>query len=142
MKPIVSRQGWEHRKTLRGSDVPWSIDAPSVIVFHDRDISLDITAAERLLTDLGDDVRYLSADQYTGYLHAQVARADSPGEPPALAIAYDEHYCRYFGEHSSQWTLHLADDLRPDPKDAAAEKRTITIPKGLGRHLVRIGVTP
>jgi hypothetical protein len=139
LAPIVRRGGWAHNQKLPGSDVPWTIDSPYWLVFHDRDVSLDITAVERLLASLASDVRYVSASEYTGYLHAQVEREDRPDQPASLAVFYDDHYCQYFASHESRWTLHLSDEMRRDLKTTDPEKRTITIPKGLGRHTVCLG---
>ena len=58
--------------------------------------------------------------------------------PGALVLHYDEHYCRYFADHASTWVLHLSDETRRDLKISTPEKRTVTIPKGTGRHLVRL----
>src|SRR5207244_107001 len=74
MEPVVQRTTWAYDRKLSGADIPWTMDAPYFIIFHDRDISLDITAAERLLTSLGNGVRYLSANEYCGYLHASIER--------------------------------------------------------------------
>jgi len=136
MEQVVRSGGWAHNRTLTGKDIPWTVDAPQFLVFHDRDISVDITAAERLLTNLGAGIRYMTANEYSGYLHARVARGP---EADALAVDYDEHYCRYFAGHPSAWVLHLSDETRGELKTSAPEKRTITIPKGTGRHLVRLG---
>ena len=134
MDQVVHSQTWAHERPA--PVVAWTIDAPQFLVFHDRDISVDITAAERLLEGLGAGTRYLSANEYSGYLHARVER---DAEAPALAVDYDGHYCGYFAEHASRWVLHLSDETRRELKTAAPEKRTVTIPKGTGRHVVRLG---
>jgi hypothetical protein len=136
MEPIVLNGGWAHDRKLTGDDIPWTIDAPYFLVFHDRDISIDPTAAERLLTGLGKGVRYLSANEYAGYLHAQIELDDRSGQSLALAVNYDDHYCRYFATHESTWVLHLSDETRRGLKTTVSEKQAITIPKGLGRHAV------
>ncbi|MEX2044418.1 MAG: hypothetical protein WD941_03630 [Opitutus sp.] len=136
MEQIVFRRSWAHDKPLPAADIPWTIDAPQSIVFHDRDVSIDPTAVERLLANLGPETRYVSANEYSGYLHARIARA--PGEEPALTIDYDDHYCRHFANHPSKWVVHLSDDIRLSLPTAVPEKRTVTIPKGTGRHLVRL----
>lgn len=139
MVPVVQRSTWAHDHKLTGADIPWTIDAPYFLIFHDRDVSIDITSAERLLTNLGDGVRYLSANEYCGYLHAQIEGGNNEvGQPPALTVNYDDHYCRYFDSHESVWTLHLSDEMRRGLKKPLAEKQTINIPKGVGRHRVRV----
>ncbi len=132
MTQIAHNASWAHDRAL--PDIQWTVDAPQFLIFHDRDVSVDINAAERLLTGLGPGIRYMTANEYSGYLHA---RAESDAEPDAIAIHYDEHYCRYFAEHTSVWVLHLSDEVRGTSKNLP-EKRTVVIPKGTGRHLVRL----
>jgi hypothetical protein len=136
MEQVVRSGSWAHDRPLPPRDITWSIDAPQFLIFHDRDVSLDATAVERLLTSLGPDIRYMTANEYCGYLHARVeSDAQTPG---ALVLSYDEHYCRYFADHASTWVLHLSDEMRRDLKISAPEKRVVTIPKGTGRHIVRL----
>jgi hypothetical protein len=75
----------------------------------------------------------MSANEYCAYLHARVERDE---ETPSLAVFYDDHYCRYFESHESTWVLHVSDETRREWK--VAERQTVTIPKGLGRHIVRL----
>jgi len=135
MEQVVHSRSWAHDRPLPPRDLVWTIDAPQFLIFHDRDVSLDVTAVDRLLTSLGPGVRYLTANEYTGYLHARVQRDTETAN--ALALDYDEHYCRYFADHPSRWVLHLSDDTRRGLGTAAPEKRVVQIPKGAGRHLVR-----
>jgi hypothetical protein len=135
MAPIVLRGSWAYNKPLP-LHIPWTVDSPSWIVFHDRDISLDITAAQRLLESLGPGVRYMSANEYAGYLHAQVEGEPAAGALVALRLRYDDHYCRYFATHASQWTLHLSDQARSKLGGSCPERRLINIPQGLGPHRV------
>jgi hypothetical protein len=132
MTQIVHNATWAHNRPL--PEIRWSIDVPQFLVFHDRDVSVDITAAERLLTSLGPGIRYMTANEYSGYLHARAGR-DAASE--AIAIEYDEHYCRYFADHTSTWVLHLSDETLNAHRNVP-EKRTVVIPKGTGRHLVRL----
>lgn len=135
MEQVVHSGSWAHDRSLTAADIAWTIDAPQFLVFHDRDVSIDVTSVDRLLTNLGPGVRYMTANEYCGYLHARVQRdGRSAG---ALALNYDEHYCRYFADHSSTWVLHLSDDIRRELKTSVPEKRIVTIPKGTGRHVVR-----
>jgi len=115
-----------------------TVSAPEAANLAGLDYMLDITAAERLLTSLGNGVRYLSANEYCGYLHASIERADETVQPLSLAVNYDDHYCQYFASHESAWTLHLSDETRRGLKNAVPEKQTIILPKGLGRHLVNV----
>ena len=139
MEQVARDGGWAHDRSISAADIPWTVDAPHSLIFHDRDVSIDITAAERLLTGLGPGIRYMTANEYSGYLHARIEREGQPGRPLSLAISYDDHYCRYFSSHESTWALHLSDEMRRDLKAAGPEKQTITIPKGVGRHIVPVG---
>jgi hypothetical protein len=135
MEQVVHSGSWAHDRPLPPRDIAWTIDAPQFLIFHDRDVSLDSTAVERLLTSLGPDTRYMTANEYCGYLHARVRRDTETSD--ALVLEYDDHYCRYFADHASTWVLHLSDETRRDLKSSTPEKRTVSIPKGTGRHLVR-----
>jgi hypothetical protein len=135
MEQVVHSGSWAHDRSLAAGDIAWTIDAPQFLIFHDRDVSLDVTAVDRLLTSLGPGIRYMTANEYCGYLHARAERdAQDPG---AIVLHYDEHYCRYFADHPSTWVLHLSDDTRRDLKTPAPEKRAVKIAKGTGRHVVR-----
>ncbi len=129
LQPVLRRGGWAYDQKLSAADIPWTVDAPYYLVFHDRDVAMDGRSVARLLEDLGAGVRYMSANEYCAYTHATVTR-----DVNSLAVEYDSHYCRYFAGAKSRWILHLADELRRSP--ATPEKQAIEIPKGLGRHLV------
>jgi hypothetical protein len=118
--------------------MPWTIDGPVFIAFHDRDVATDKGAMERLLSDLGEDVRYMTAGEYCAYLHSTVAQDASPPESLTLSLTYDDHYCRHFDAHESTWTLHLSDELRSSLRSKQPEKQTIVVPKGLGRHILNV----
>jgi hypothetical protein len=135
MEQVVRSGSWAHDRSLTAAEIAWSIDAPQFLIFHDRDVSIDITAVDRLLRSLGPDVRYMTANEYCGYMHARIQRYSQSSD--GLVLHYDEHYCRYFADHSSTWILHLSDDTRRELSTSAPEKRTVTIPKGTGRHIVR-----
>jgi len=141
MEQLVLDGGWAHDRKLSAADIPWTIDAPHSLIFHDRDVSIDITAADRLLTALGSGVRYMTANEYSGYLHARIEKGTEPGRPLSLVVFYDDHYCRYFASHDSTWTLHLSDDMRRELKAGGLEKQAVTIPRGLGAHVVPVGPT-
>jgi hypothetical protein len=87
---------------------------------------MDVGSVARLLAGLGAGVRYMSANEYCAYLHAAVT-----GDARSLTLEYDGHYCRYFASHASSWTLHRS--------GGTPETQTVEIPKGLGRHVVRVG---
>ena len=135
MEQVVRSGSWAHDRSLAVANIAWTIDAPQFLVFHDRDVSIDITSVDRLLTKIGPGIRYMTANEYCGYLHAR-AQHDG-GSSGALVLHYDEHYCRYFADHPSAWVLHLSDDTRRELSTSVPEKRAVTIPKGTGRHVVR-----
>ncbi|MFB3826589.1 MAG: hypothetical protein ACE15B_07455 [Bryobacteraceae bacterium] len=135
----LSARTWAFDRKITAADVPWTVDGPYFLAFHDRDVAMDATAVERLLTALGAGVRYLSPDEYAAYLHAAVERDASAGPGLTLAVHYDGHYCRYFGSHPSSWVLHLSDETRASLGPQAAEKQSITFGPGLGRRVVRAG---
>ncbi|MBM3746263.1 MAG: hypothetical protein FJW34_10745 [Acidobacteria bacterium] len=137
LQPVLRSGGWACDRQVSPGEIPWTVDAPYYLVFHDRDLSLDVGSVERLLSSLGGEVRYMSANEYCAYLHARVERV--PEQGLAVAIDYDGHYCRYFATAGSTWTLHLSDELRRTLGAEAPEKQTIRLPKGLGRHVVRAG---
>lgn len=122
---------WAFNQRLTAAEIPWTVDAPIWVGFHDRDLSMDVRSIERLLNGLGGGIRYMTAGEYCAYLHANV---ESDGS--ALVLDYDDRYCRHFASHASSWTLHLADETRRLLKPPVPEKRTIEIPKGTGRHRV------
>jgi hypothetical protein len=139
MEPVVLRSSWQYDKKLTGNDIPWTIDAPYFLIFHDRDVSMDAKALDRLLTNLGEDTRYVSASEYCGYLHTQVAKSAETSKSLCLTIDYDSHYCQYFDSHESRWTLHLSDEKRSQIEKDVPEKQKIIIPKGLGQHIICVG---
>ena len=139
MEQVAHDGTWAHDRSISGTDIPWTIDAPHSLIFHDRDVSIEITAAERLLTALGRDIRYMTANEYSGYLHARIKREDQPGRPFFLTVSYDDHYCQYFASHESTWVLHLSDKTREALNAAGPEKQPVAISKGLGMHIVHVG---
>jgi hypothetical protein len=106
-------------------------------VFHDRDPSLDPGWVGRLLEHLGRDVRYLTAAEYCGYLHARIERAPAADGPFALRVEYDGTHGDFFRHHPSTWVLHLADETRAALPGPTLEQKVIVVPAGLGPHTVR-----
>jgi hypothetical protein len=139
LNPVLANGTWAHNRTLSPKDIPWTIDAPYWLVFHDKDLADDPASIARLLDGLGPDVRFMSANEYCAYLHAGVRRGPSSREALALDIDYDAHYCTYFGSHPSSWTLHLSDETRRALGMRLPEKQTVEIPKGTGAHKVHAG---
>ncbi|MBI4875249.1 MAG: hypothetical protein HY822_11510 [Acidobacteria bacterium] len=132
LESVSTRTSWGYDRKLTAAEVPWSVDGPHWIGFHDRDVALDIGSVERLLTGLGEGVRYMSGAEYTAYLHAQVT-----GDLNGLSVHCDPHYCRGFAARESAWTLHLSDETRRALGGQEPEKRVVLVPKGVGAHPVR-----
>jgi len=133
----VPQIGWAYDKQLSPTEVPWTVDGPVFLAFHDRDVAMDKSAVERLLSEIGGGVRFMTAAEYCAYLHAEIEPGTAEADKVSLVLNYDDHYCQYFASHASAWTLHLSDETRNSWK--APEKQTVIIPKGLGRHVVRAG---
>ena len=82
-------------------------DYPVLSGMHDRDIALDPDFVRKCLEGLGKETRYMSNNEAVAYWHAQISVSKS-GQ---ITFQYDPHYCRYFAENPSEWTLHIADWL-------------------------------
>lgn len=137
----LSQSTWSYARAISVTDVPWTIDGPYFLAFHDRDVSLDPGAVERLLTSLGTGVRYLSPDEYTAYLHTTVERDTSSASALSFHVVYDPHYCRYFATHNSSWFLHLSDEVRTSWARTEPEKQVINLGPGTGRRPLNLNRT-
>ncbi len=87
----------------------------------------------------------MGIDEYIAYLHARVETTS--GQDLRVTLTYDDHYCRYFREHTSRWKLGFPgwSGTRRAEIDGRIQKvlfrdgtATITIPAGLGKHAVSI----
>ncbi len=132
LEPIVIFRTWAYDRPF--FEISWTPDAPYFLLFHDRDVSLDPVWPERLLEHLGSGVNYMTASEYSAYLHAKVE-----GNGTAMAIDYDPYYCRFFASAKSKWVLHLSDEVRRAAAPAAPERQIIDIPAGAGRHTIPMG---
>jgi len=131
--PVVPAATWAFTQPKLGAaDVPWTVDGPFFLAFHDRDVAMDAGWFERILAGLGAGVRYMTANEYIGYLHARVSL--EAVNPLSFNVEYDNRYGVYFASHKSSWTLHLSDQQRSLTK--LPEKNVFEIPAGLGRHRV------
>ncbi len=88
-------------------------------------------------------------NEMCAYLHAAIT---APGAAPlSVRIRYDDHYCHYFEDHRSTWTLVLSDRLRRTLGDEmtltidgrstrvpTAARQTLEIPAGVGEHTVTV----
>jgi len=90
-------------------------DIPVMVTFHDKDIASNpyyLATYLALLGEPGDSAEnpvedYLSKDEFIGYMHASPAILN----PLTFTFNYDPHYCKYFANHTSTWTLELTDTL-------------------------------
>lgn len=138
LRPFVPSKSWAYDEEIKGADLSWSDDGPLFIYFHDRDVALDGQALQRLLTNLGEDVDYFSANEYCGYLHAQVRSSEAPNDALTLIVHYDDHYGQYFKTHASTWTLHLSDWRLESFGGRVPQRRVVTFPPGIGDHHLRL----
>ena len=137
LEPISKRKPWAYNEPITAADVPWTIDAPVWLGFHDRDLALDHDAVARLLNILGPGVRYMSGAEYSAYLHTDIEQPQ--GEGVQFVVAYDGHYCGWFASHPSRWTIHLSDETRRSIGGSLPEKQTIEVPPGSGKHILWTG---
>jgi peptidoglycan/xylan/chitin deacetylase (PgdA/CDA1 family) len=122
LESVSKRGAWEYNKRITAADVPWSIDAPYWIGFHDRDLSMEQGAFARLLDDLGPGVRYMNGSEYSAYLHAKVWQSEGK-----LVVDYDPHYCAYFASQKSRWTV----------ESAVGKRSLVEVPPGIGSHVLQ-----
>jgi hypothetical protein len=108
MRGISPASGHQYDRELHTETWPPHPDGPFVLLFHDRDISLQNDFIERTFDALPRGAMTLSMNHYVGILHAQVTSA---GEGIGFAFQYDEPYGAYFRDHASSWRLLLADPL-------------------------------
>ena len=118
--------GQDHVVTLRVSETSYFFSTsalqrnfdrgvPAVSSFHDRDIadsgSNYLASWLNILDTSFPNLDYMSMDEWTGYMHAQLSATVPTRNNVQFNVAYDNYYDRYFGQHDSTWTLHLADEL-------------------------------
>jgi hypothetical protein len=130
LESVSRRSSWQYDRRVTGADIPWSIDAPYWLGFHDRDLALDKGSFERLMNDLGGGIRFMNGNEYSAYLHARVAKP--AGDTLKFTVEYDDHYCAWFRRHPSRWTVHVANEARR----ARPEKQVVEVTPGLGTRVV------
>jgi len=96
------------------------------------------------------DMKWISFNEFVGYTHAALSGG---GEKQlSIELDYDAHYCTYFKDKPSQWTLLVSDWLGDDLKNPEitvdgkeqiknadlSGRLTITIGAGIGRHKIDI----
>jgi len=132
---------------------------PAVCYLHDRDIANNNNYLVGWLNTIDatwSNVDYLSQNEWVGYMHAQLGATAPTTDSVQFDFSYDSHYCPYFSDHTSTWTLHLTDELLGDLQalgqidvvvdsvvvdtvDAAthfAELQTLEVPAGTGAHAI------
>ncbi len=93
------------------------------------------------------DLHWMGFNETCAYLHAGVSD-DAPGSL-GLQISYDNHYCKYFENKPSEWTIEFSDgmlkalgssiSLSVDGKNLAGgiqAVQKIEVPAGLGVHKI------
>jgi len=151
MMGISPGETHQYDRALHPEKWPPHPDGPFVLLFHDRDISLQHDFIERTFDALPKDATTLSMNRYIAILHAQIA---PQGEGFAVSFEYDDPYSAYFQNHPSSWKLLLADSLadalkRParadivldghsagafDASQLADGRVLIHLPPGMGTH--------
>jgi peptidoglycan/xylan/chitin deacetylase (PgdA/CDA1 family) len=151
--------GYDRLSTLQSDLKPPHPDGPVMVVFHDRDISLRPDFVESFLDALPAGHMPISANQYIGILHTQIASSSTDTEWQ-LIFDYEDPYCAFFGKHASSWRLWLSDPLREKieslqsvrlrtdkeeaksirPEDLSRQPLVIQIPPGLGRHVWELDI--
>jgi len=152
MAGISTGKTHAYDRELRLDQWPPHLDGPMVIVFHDRDISLQHDFVERFLAAIPREMSFVSMNQYIATLHTEIAAPAAEGWQ--LRFHVDDPYCAYFGKHPSSWRLVLADPLlerlrkapavtvavdgqpgaRLSAENLAGQPIMIEIPAGLGEH--------
>ena len=118
MAGISSGATHQYDRELQPEKWPPHPDGPHVLVFHDRDISLQHDFVARTFQALPGNTKVIGMNQYVATLHAGI---ESAAEGFELGFQYDEPYCTYFKSHSSSWKLLLADPLSDQIKRAVSE---------------------
>src|SRR5579863_1273368 len=93
---------------MGGSEFGGTSDAPLVVWIppdgHDRGISQHPEGFPIIFEQL-QGWRFIGMNELVAYLHARVEAV--PGRALRFTLTYDEHYCRFFQDHPSQWELEL-----------------------------------
>jgi hypothetical protein len=134
---------------MGGSEFGATADAPLMVWIppdgHDRGIAQHPDQFPKIFDQLAG-WRYKSMNEYVAYLHADV-RGDVGAA--ALTLKYDDHYCRYFADHTSAWKLDFPNeqngmilsmtiDGKPERVVLKHGAATIAVPPGLGEHRILI----
>jgi peptidoglycan/xylan/chitin deacetylase (PgdA/CDA1 family) len=109
---------------------------------HDRGIYQHPEQFTQIFDQLGG-WHYLHMNEYIAYLHARIS-TNVAGEAQ-ITLNYDDHYCRFFRDHTSHWQLEMPGtngtrrvfvDGKPREVFFQSGRGQITIPAGLGEHTI------
>ncbi len=95
------------------------------------------------------DKRWMGYNEVCAYIHSRLEVVPSSGLH--VLLDYDSHYCRYFSNHKSTWTIELSDRYRgklgrnatiiidgKSKRITPTRSQAIDIPAGVGLHRVVI----
>jgi hypothetical protein len=147
----------QYDRELHPEKWPPHPDGPYVLLFHDRDISLQHDFVQRTFDALPKNTKTISMNHYIAILHTGIESATDGTE---LTFQYDEPYCAYFKNHPSSWRLLMTDPLADRIRRAAAvnivvdgrvnraadssdllnRPLLIRLPAGMGRHTWKLEI--
>lgn len=115
---------------------------------HDFGISREPDKFAQIF-DIYPHGQFISMNEFIGYLHAgNSGTFNRDSNHLAIIIDYDPHYCRYFEQHDSDWTIEFSDWWEKDfgkPESVTIDGKTgniannkIEIPRGTGQHKIEI----
>jgi len=128
--------------------IQFSMMTPENFGCHDLDL---VKAPElpRRWIEANKDKRWMGFNEMCAYIHSTIEITAGVGI--AILLNYDKHYCRYFSDHTSRWTLELSDRIREklgeyvsimingkSEKIKLKRMQTIEIPAGVKFHRVVI----
>jgi hypothetical protein len=126
-----------------GGEFGGTSDAPLVVWVppdgHDRGISQHPEGFPIIFEQL-QGWRSMGMNEYIAYLHAGVL--GTPGPALAITLTYDAHYCRFFGDHPSQWELELPGTSGTERVEVDGKAQRVTFQKGVGIVTVPPGLGP
>jgi len=119
-------------------------DYPVLSGMHDRDIALDPDFVEKCLSALGKETTYMSNNEAVAYWHSNISIFDDI----QIQFEFDPHYCKYFENFSSEWTLHIADWQLENVQTVSyqgdilinnlSEVNTLVLQPGLGKRILKL----
>lgn len=137
-----TEEGWDKLKSLSTEELLNSkIAGGRRINLHDN---LDWIESRK-------DKHWMGFNETCAYLHSVITNPKS--KDFSLNLFYDGHYCKYFENEPSRWTLEFSSDFLEDFKKSAeiyvdggntgqivGLHQIVEIPKGLGLHRISIKI--